>query len=476
MAYTATELWEAFTSGEGWGGQVYSDIDPGYTDYEQRTKDFYSGVIGPAFGAGEDFGTTGGWTDYIAAFEPESMERAEEAFRMSIGDPYGATAERTGDPFAWERISRYQDPDSAQRLLEDQLHEYGEQLGGIIGADYGTGMSKELKSYTSGLESQREGLSYTKLSGEQGLVSGTSGSVLRSGEGVSQAEDVLVEAYKKSKSLGTGYEEGKEGIELDLKGNLDNALTTYLAAIDDEKNAWYNSVLHDVARKSGDVSGATVGTGEGTLFSSEQWQCGYGQEYKATQENNFQGGCVDTEDYDQELAGYEFRESGACGVGELWIPDDSEAGGSCQSEFDFEYFKYGEGSGYTSDDDIPIDTSEDTTVQCPPGSLGPDGTGQATGQHIYDYSNCTTIDDPNACADGSAPNWLGVCPEDGGLDEGEIGADPCECQQYSSTNSKSGEVMYEARWNCLGHPRHNTLCSGGGDNEIETTGQQGMGA
>mgnify|MGYP000226913436 FL=1 len=66
-------------------------------------------------------------------------------------------------------------------------------------------LTKELETYSSGLRGERESLSYEGLTGGAGIASGTGGSVLRSGESAAVAEDVLIEAYKKAKTLGSDY-------------------------------------------------------------------------------------------------------------------------------------------------------------------------------------------------------------------------------------------------------------------------------
>ena len=138
---------------------------------------------------------------------------------MSIGDPYGAFAT---DPFRWERISRMS-PEEAQAQLAGELYGEGGYLGGTAGAEYGTSTAVGKEAYTSGLSAQREALTYGGLTGSQSLLSGTSGAVLRSGAGIMQAEDVLSEAYKKSKTLGAEFMEAGEITQMSLEENLNTA-------------------------------------------------------------------------------------------------------------------------------------------------------------------------------------------------------------------------------------------------------------
>jgi hypothetical protein len=334
MAQNYTKMWDAFLGGE-WadGGEAVEG------EYEQQTRDFYSNIIGPAFGLGEDFGRTDLAGAY-AEFSNVDFEKAERDFRMAIGDPYGQTY---GDPFSWEKISRYntEDPtgvNRAQELLEDQLYGQGKFLGGETGADYGTATAKELETYTSGLTGQRESLTYEGLTGEAGIASGTGGSVLRSGESASVAEDVLIEAYKKAKTLGSDYRAGSEQIEQTLSEDLDTALTTYLEAVDEEKEDWFQDVIRNVhtfsALELGDEDPALALTDaqlearmdqmdlEGIGSDSyKNWSCGYGQEWSESE-----GMCVDTEAYTEEMAEAKFRDDPACGIGELY----NEATGVCE--------------------------------------------------------------------------------------------------------------------------------------------------
>ena len=450
MAYNYSQLWEAFISGEDWSYDPIGENE----DWETRTQQFYSEIVGPAFGQEDSFGKE--FKDYIASFELSEMERAEETFRMSIGDPYGGT--EAGDPFSWEKISRY-DPNNAQDLLESELYEYGEQLGGETGAEYGTGMAKELETYTTGLGSQREGLSYAKLEGGQGLASGTSGAVLRSGEGISQAEDVLIEAYKKSKSLGTEYTEGKEGIEVDLRGNLDEALTTYLAAIDSEKESWYSDIMGDVIRKT-EITGITTDVEVEAGFEAfsggrEEWQCGYGLKWAGT-DNDGNPICIPleegetTEEFSEgyEDIDYEFREGGACGIGQIWVVDNSPEGGRCQvpEGLDLTYGKYGE---YCATSDL--ETCGDGSQACPGECEEVDECGVENGpgpQYLClggtmecnesDCPSTSTLDDGeeyvNCTAEyGDAWEWDALLQQcvDMGTSGMQIGTDHC-AQPYNS--------------------------------------------
>ena len=515
MAQNYTKMWDAFLGGEWAGGEEAVE-----GEYEQQTREFYKNIIGPAFGlteGEEGFGSTALGGSY-AQFSNVDFETAERDFRMAIGDPYGGGA---GDPFSWEKISRYDTSGGAdsrvQQLLEDELYGQGKFLGGQTGADYGTATAKELETYTTGLTGQRESLTYEGLTGEAGIASGTGGSVLRSGESASVAEDVLIEAYKKAKTLGSEYRAGSEHIEQTLSEDLDTALTTYLAAVDEEKEDWFGDVMRNVhtfsALEMGEADPALALTDaeleakmdemdlEGIGSDSyENWSCGYGQKWNAAE-----GKCEDTtgeDGYEDEVAGYKFRTDAACGIGELWQETNADTGeGECvvRDDLDLTEDPYGylcasdnpglqlcgecdatthtcgDGSvvcdpGECSEQDecgvwggdgtscAPTDTA-DITVQCPPGSLGPDGTGQATGQNIYDYSNCTPIDDPNQCDDGSSP-IDGICPEDQQQDED----DTCFCVHvYTGQNTKSGQAMYGNIWDCPEDPsKDGTPCDDGG--------------
>ena len=335
MAENYTKMWDAFLGGEWAGGGEATE-----GNYAQQTEDFYTNVIGEAFGF-QDFGTSD-LEGRRAAFSNVDFERAEQIFRSEIGDPYGGGA---GDPFSWEKVSRYntEDPSGVGRLqdlLEDQLYGQGKFLGGEAGADYGIATSKGVEEYSTGMRGESEALTYGALTSGVSLASGTSGATIRSGEGAEVAEDVLIEAYKKAKTLGSDYRAGKEGIERDLEKDLNTALTTYLAAIDDEKSDWFDAVMGDVNIYQGlmdDDTGAAMLTSAdlsdklgGDYYND--WSCGYGQEWDSTL-NEGAGGCINTtgpEGYEDEVKGYEFRESAACGIGEIWQVLDPDTGdGEC---------------------------------------------------------------------------------------------------------------------------------------------------
>jgi len=343
MAQNYTKMWDAFLGGEWTQGEPLTETAESQ-DYLDQTKAFYSNVLDPAFDI-PGFGETDLAGAY-AQFSNVDLERAERTFRSEIGDPYGGGV---GDPFSWEKVSRYNTEaggyDRIQDLLEDQLYGQGKFLGGQTGADYGTATAKELETYTTGLRGEREALTYEGLTGGAGLTSGTGGSVLRSGESASVAEDVLIEAYKKAKTLGSDYRAGSEDIEQTLSEDLDTALTTYLKAIDDEKSRWFSSVMSNVntfkrlemeanltdEQKEAGVTYETLTDEQledlmnegfegmpGTGYY-DQWGCGYGQE----PDPDNPGECIDTEAYggkEGEVAGYGFRddEVGACGIGMIF--------------------------------------------------------------------------------------------------------------------------------------------------------------
>ena len=155
MPQNYTKMWDAFLGGEwltseGTVGKPLTETAISQ-DYLDQTKAFYSNVLGPAFDL-EGFGTTDLAGAY-AQFSNVDLERAEGIFRSEIGDPYGGGV---GDPFSWEKVSRYntEDPGGVGRLqdlLEDQLYDQGKFLGGQTGADYGVATSKEVEAYTTGI-------------------------------------------------------------------------------------------------------------------------------------------------------------------------------------------------------------------------------------------------------------------------------------------------------------------------------------
>ena len=359
---TYSQLWEMFASG-GQGYDYYSSRDSaGWTtgelgersDYDM--EEFYNKVIGPSFGTwlegGEGFGEAYG--DYISDFDTRGFEQAEREFKMSIGDPF-----MEDDPFSWERVSRM-NVDQAQSLLESKLGDKGEYLGGTTGATYGTATDKAEETYTSGQRQQREALSYEKLEGSKGLVSGTSGADLRSGEGEKVSEDVLIEAYKKAEDMRGTYTEGKEEIGLALKSNLDTALTAYLKSVDKEKEDWYEKIISDV--QMADLRG-TFDFGAGAEYADQiNWDTAYEVE----------------EEYGTAWWESTEEEFGPCGIGEV-----RDADGTCKpsEELGLEYDVYG--------DLCPGDRMDECGVCGGDGSTCA-GTGAEEDQEIY---NDTIIDD-----------------------------------------------------------------------------------
>ena len=347
MAQTYTKMWDAFLGGEFVGGTTLGP-ESKEAQYQSQTKQFYKELIGPAFlGADQatDFSESSleGW---YASFDPLKFQQAEEEFRSAIGDPYMSGE----DPFAWEKVSRYDtsggDESRIQTLLESELYGQGKFLGGETGAEYGLGTSRTLEEYTTGMRGESEELTYGTLTSGASLASGTSGATLRSGEATGAAEDVLIEAYKKAKTLGSDYRAGKGDVETALEEDLNDALKTYLDTIDSEKGRWFSDVMKNVQtfdKLETGVEGAVLNEDQmaaklthlqdyeyGDGLTSQEWGCGYGQTWDPAitdVDGNVVGGCTDTAAYteerygiegDESATGYTFRDDGACGIGYIF--------------------------------------------------------------------------------------------------------------------------------------------------------------
>ena len=389
-------MWEAFFGGE------YEGYDPNQ-NYLEQTQSFYENIIGPAFlggDEGEGFGTTSleGW---YAAFDPQKFEQAEEIFRSEIGDPYVSGQ----DPFAWEKVSRYDTSGGAesriQQLLESELYGQGKFLGGEAGAEYGTSTAKELETYTAGLAGEREGLTYEALTSGVGVASGTSGATIRSGGATAVSEDVLIEAYKKAKTLGSEYRAGTKGVEETLEKDLNAALGKYLETIDTEKERWFQDVLRNVQtfrRLEGgeyeDLNDQQVAeklTYLETRPEYQEWGCGYGQ--IADPENP--GECMD--DPTMTIGGQDFR-GDTCGIGEIWNPELNEGAGGCEIRTDLELSE--DSYGYL----------------CPPEEIDECGDCWGPGpEENYDCDhNCIADEDCfGTCGGTAVVDECGVCDGDG---------------------------------------------------------------
>ena len=416
MPLDPNTLWEAFASGQ-WSGAPQGALGTQYTpaDYSERIKSFYDVVVGPsfgyedpttldrgfgsAFGTGERFGGDISTGLFGIGSEREGFEKAETEFRRSIGDPYFGAE----DPFAWEKLSRYKgygtNLGEAQRLLQGELYDKGGLLGGETGSAYTLGMEKEGEAYTTGMETQEEALTYGQITAGVGLASGTSGATLRSGRTVGQAEDILSEAYMEASSLGAEYMEGKRETEEGLRGNLDDALSAYLTAIESEKAAWYQGIMADVQR----ISGVTGTEDTETAFIGEQDVfAGIGEGYDWT------GLTYEGELGRQDIEGYGLREDDPdtpnidegeiCGIGEIYV----EGEGCTARDLELEYNQYGEIYG----------TGEGTYAN--QGCLDPGACNYCPKCTISD-DNCTyDCLDCEGTKDGDAVNDVcGVCGGDG---------------------------------------------------------------
>tara|TARA_R100001082_G_scaffold37711_1_gene19866 strand:- start:4916 stop:6502 length:1587 start_codon:yes stop_codon:yes gene_type:complete len=303
-------LWEAFASGEGMEG--YDALSGTETDYKQRTQAFYDQILGPTFygDEGKDMGS-GDYNKYIASFSTKELEKAEATFRTAIGDPYTSVS----DPFSWEKISRYDTSGGLegrlQSLLEKELYSKGKHLGGKVGETYETDTSKTLQGFKEGVQGQRESISHGALTSGQSLASGTSGATIRSGGNIGVAEDALTDIYKKTKTLGSEYRAGKESDERSLESDLDAALTSYISAIDSEKDRWYQAVIQDVQKVGKDFTPEEI---ENRLAANQEWDCGIGKIASGTDANG-KTICVDDPNFTATEGAFR---GNVCPVGQLW--------------------------------------------------------------------------------------------------------------------------------------------------------------
>ena len=427
MAMNYTEMWEAFVG--GWAGtspltKSGMEKDP----YTERVEQFYSDIVGPAFGYTGEEGFGEAYSGRISiGGEREALDLAEREFRLAIGDPYG-----TDDPFAWETLSRYATGEGpvteAQQLLEGELFDKGGLLGGETGSAYGLSMEGQAEAYTTGMAGQREALSSGALTAGVGLASGTSGATLRSGAALGQAEDVLSEAYKESKGLGMAYVLGKEKTEGELSKDLQEAFDIYTDAIRDEKQDFLAGVMADVQRISLTYGGS---------FGEEKDIAGDW------------GGLT----YDEDAVPG-FREDGACGIGYLWdgtacVPIEGlkpnvygELTGTGEG-FESLYDCTGVFGGNAEVDDCGVCEGDNSTCLeegCGPGA-GPPSVECEFGEIVCDASECPSIDvDPEGdvyvnCAEeyGDAFEWdpiLGTCVDMGTGGGAQFGTGSCH-QPYN---------------------------------------------
>ena len=429
-----TSLWEAFASGTGWTGTELGAS----TDYGARTTEFYDEIVGPAFGYDTDLDTEGlqgqfgtDYTGLMANIDRHALEEGEKEFRMAIGDPYGRGG--SADPFAWETISRmktYEDViGEAQQMLEGELYHRGDQLGGSTGAAYGEGVAGAKSAYQSGMLTARENISYEGLTSGVALQSGTSGATLRSGSGVGQAEDVLIEAYKDARTLSGSQAKTKTATEDELKESLDTAFDTYLDIIRTEKKDWYDDVMANVMK----VQGMGTEDDPSTVFTSAR------TDWDASQ----YGGLTyaDTAADLQTQVDRGFTGEGICGIGELWD------GSTCVAIEGLTKDEYGDlvgtGGGLypgctdTSADNYNVHAETDNESCFKSGCMDPDANNYSPdadtpGDCTYDSVDLEIDpDDDQQCPQGQIPTASGDCIPDPDL--------PCtlECPEGQALNTSA---------------------------------------
>ena len=350
-AFNATSLWEAFSGGTGWSGSA------GELDDTARHLSFLNEFLGPSFGfdpnpaegyqgwgSGIQEGnmpSSSGLGDkhstHLYQFEPYGMQRAENEFRTAIGDPFG---EEFG--FQWETLSRY-DPYEATSLLEGSIGAglTGEYVGGDIGTEYGTDVAGALTSYKEGVRQRREGLTYEGQTAGMGLVSGTSGAVLRGGAAIGQAEEELAKAYEGIEGLRGEHDISMETADVVFESSIDDALQKYLRTIQTEKQSWFDSLMSSVnslqARTPGQWEGyqssVIAGMEAGGFQLGEDWLL---DKLEAGLDIDFetQKICPDGSVINRESTCPDLEEG--CGVGEIridgvctpieGIPDNPETG------------------------------------------------------------------------------------------------------------------------------------------------------
>lgn len=339
--YTETSLWEAFAGGEGWADSADLTGVETVADWEARTEEFYTDIVGPAYGYGDiEFGKR--FEGYLPVPTLSGFEQAEREFRQAVGDPF---SQETWDqnPLNWRNLSRYTELE-AQQIAEDIFYGEGDKVGGTVGSAYNIAMERARETHEGGVLSLREGLDTESIVSAKGLASGTSGAIIRSGIAAAKSEDILSEAVRSVKKLAGTHIESKATTEFEFTGDIDSALTDYLDAIDRERGAWYDQLqtsVMDIVRL--DIEPAYLGETEEALVeihaAIEEGITGVDPGGVKTFDEFSQGKCMlepgsttVVPEYGDNIScedsGGEWIEGGIWSEGLSWSEEDAETAGS----------------------------------------------------------------------------------------------------------------------------------------------------
>ena len=377
---TAYSLYHKYRTAEG-GGGPYQDIDTKHHAF----LDWLDNSDGGGIVLEEEGGslTDSEYSNIITKQDPAGMQAAEDTLRTTTGVIGGGTTAPAGEEggamigspgLDWEQAS-LQPAGQTIPTDYDEFYSFMPGQEGSLISQYGIDMDAAYDSYRESAKNKRDELltGTSSAMSEMGLLSGTSGQILKSGEAMRNIGADIESASDIAANLSETYELGMDTAELTFESGIETSWNTYMSELDNERTQWSNQIMAALtAMGSNDmiVTAPTISELD-ELEGEELCECGW---------DPFSLSCIPCEGDDADEGGD--IEGCTDPSYDNYNPDATVDNGSCWSE--------------------PEGWDEECDYSCPAGeewqTTGWDGlTGCATG-------SCVIIEG------GTNPNLGDECP------------------------------------------------------------------
>lgn len=220
-----------------------------YQDIDTKHEAFLSWLDDPTSAGGGGIQPEGVFDDFtgtIAKQDSAPMDTAEEALRTTTG-----LTEQTASPgLDWEHAS-LQPADQTIPVDSGFYSGLTEQGGGEQGSlifEHGMDIDSAYNNYKESAKTKRDELlaGTSSAMSQMGLLSGTSGQVLRSGEAMKNISADIESASDVAANLSETYELGVDTAEVAFESGIETAWNTYMDKLDDERVYWSNGIIQSL--------------------------------------------------------------------------------------------------------------------------------------------------------------------------------------------------------------------------------------
>ena len=224
------------------GGGVHESID---TKHEA----FLSWLDDPTSEGGGGIQPEGVFDEFTGTIQKQDsapMDLAEQTLRTTTG----LTEETVSHGLDWEMAS-LQPADQTIPVDSGFYSGLTEQGGGEQGSlifEHGMDIDSAYNNYKKSAKAKRDELlaGTSSAMSQMGLLSGTSGQVLRSGEAMKNISADIESASDVAANLSETYELGVDTAEIAFESGIEIAWNTYMDKLDDERVYWSNGIMQSL--------------------------------------------------------------------------------------------------------------------------------------------------------------------------------------------------------------------------------------